>query len=142
MGRHLLELGVQPGPDMGRLLDECYEAQLEGLFSTLDEGLIYTNNKLASFALTRIIHEYFCCNRGDGSQNLMWYSLFAPRSCKGRSIDLACAVATHLDAVGPASRQAGSPLGRSTSCSRMPPSLVGSALKPASPTPTRVPAPL
>ena len=48
MGRHLLELGVQPGPDMGRLLDECYEAQLDGLFSTLDEGLIYTNNKLAS----------------------------------------------------------------------------------------------
>src|SRR5712691_7018904 len=58
-------------------------------------------------ALTRIIHERFCCNRGDGSQNLMWYSLFAPRSCKGRSIDLASAVATHLDAVGPASRQAG-----------------------------------
>ena len=48
MGRHLLELGVQPGPDMGQLLDKCYEAQLDGLFSTLDEGLIYTNNKLAS----------------------------------------------------------------------------------------------
>jgi len=48
MGRHLLELGVQPGPDMGRLLDECYEAQLDGLFSTLDEGLTYANNKLAS----------------------------------------------------------------------------------------------
>src|SRR6266849_9756146 len=67
-------------------------------------------------ALTRIIHERFCCNRGDGSQNLMWYPLFAPRSCKGRSIDLVSAVATHLDAVGPASRQAGSPLGRSTYC--------------------------
>ena len=48
MGRHLLELGVQPGLDMGRLLDECYEAQLDGLFSTLDEGLTYANNKLAS----------------------------------------------------------------------------------------------
>jgi tRNA nucleotidyltransferase (CCA-adding enzyme) len=48
MGRHLLELGVRPGPDMGRLLDECYEAQLDGLFSTLDEGLTYANNKLAS----------------------------------------------------------------------------------------------
>ena len=48
MGRHLLELGVQPGPDMGRLLDECYEAQLDGLFSTLDEGLTYANNKLVS----------------------------------------------------------------------------------------------
>jgi hypothetical protein len=31
-----------------------------------------------------------------------------------RALDLASAVATHLDAVGPASRQAGSPLGRST----------------------------
>ena len=50
MGRHLLELGVQPGPDMGRLLDECYEAQLDGLFSTIDEGLTYANNKLASLS--------------------------------------------------------------------------------------------
>jgi len=48
MGRHLLESGVQPGPDMGRLLDECYEAQLDGLFSTLDEGLTYAKSKLAS----------------------------------------------------------------------------------------------
>ena len=48
MGRHLLELGVQPGPDMGRLLDDCYEAQLDGFFTTLDEGLTYANNKLLS----------------------------------------------------------------------------------------------
>jgi hypothetical protein len=41
--------------------------------------------------LTRIIHERFYCNRG-------------------------FAAATSLDAVGPASRQAGSPLGRSTYC--------------------------
>src|SRR5439155_16314877 len=56
-------------------------------------------------ALPIFIHERFCCNRGDGSQNLMWYSLFAPRSCKGRSIGLASAVATHLEAVGTVSRQ-------------------------------------
>jgi hypothetical protein len=36
-------------------------------------------------ALARIIHERFCCNRGDESQNPMRYSFFAPRSCKGRS---------------------------------------------------------
>lgn len=47
MGRHLLELGVEPGPDMGRLLDECYEAQLDGEFSTIEEGLIYAKNKLS-----------------------------------------------------------------------------------------------
>ena len=33
-----------------------------------------------------------------------------------RALDLASAVATHLDAVGTASRQAGSPFGRSTYC--------------------------
>jgi tRNA nucleotidyltransferase (CCA-adding enzyme) len=48
MGRHLLELGVPPGPDMGRLLDDCYEAQLDGEFSTVEEGLIYARNKLSA----------------------------------------------------------------------------------------------
>ena len=47
MGRHLLEMGVQPGPDMGKLLDACYEAQLDGLFSTLNEGLSYARTKLS-----------------------------------------------------------------------------------------------
>lgn len=46
MGRHLLELGVPPGPQMGALLDECYEAQLDGLFSDLDGGLVFAKNKL------------------------------------------------------------------------------------------------
>lgn len=46
MGRHLLELGVPPGPEMGRLLDDCYEAQLDGLFSTLEEGLAYARSQL------------------------------------------------------------------------------------------------
>ena len=46
MGRHLIEMGVQPGPDMGRLLDDCYEAQLDELFSTLDEGLAYARQIL------------------------------------------------------------------------------------------------
>ena len=48
MGRHLLAMGVQPGPDMGKLLDECYEAQLDGLVSTLDEGLAYARHTLSS----------------------------------------------------------------------------------------------
>jgi tRNA nucleotidyltransferase (CCA-adding enzyme) len=47
MGRHILELGVQPGPDLGQLLDDCYEAQLDGLFSTLDEGIAFAKNKLS-----------------------------------------------------------------------------------------------
>lgn len=48
MGRHLLELGVQSGPAMGRLLDECYEAQLDGEFATLEEGLSFVKYKLAA----------------------------------------------------------------------------------------------
>jgi tRNA nucleotidyltransferase (CCA-adding enzyme) len=45
MGRHLLELGVPPGPEIGRLLDDCYEAQLDGLFSTLEAGLTYVRSR-------------------------------------------------------------------------------------------------
>jgi hypothetical protein len=40
MGRHLLELGVKPGPRMGELLAEIYDAQLEGTVTTLDEGAV------------------------------------------------------------------------------------------------------
>lgn len=48
MGRHLLELGIGPGPEMGRLLDECYEAQLDGEFSTIEEALLYAKSKLST----------------------------------------------------------------------------------------------
>jgi tRNA nucleotidyltransferase (CCA-adding enzyme) len=47
-GRHLLELGMLPGPRLGEILDDCYEAQLDGLFSTLDEGLVFARTKLPS----------------------------------------------------------------------------------------------
>jgi tRNA nucleotidyltransferase (CCA-adding enzyme) len=46
MGRHLVELGAQPGPDMGRLLDDCYEAQLDGIFSSLGDGLAFVRQRL------------------------------------------------------------------------------------------------
>jgi tRNA nucleotidyltransferase (CCA-adding enzyme) len=48
MGRHLVALGVPPGPTMGRLLDDCYEAQLDGEFGTLEEGLTYAKSKLTA----------------------------------------------------------------------------------------------
>jgi tRNA nucleotidyltransferase (CCA-adding enzyme) len=41
LGRHLVELGVKPGPHFGKLLDRCYDAQLEGEFTDLDGGLKY-----------------------------------------------------------------------------------------------------
>ena len=39
MGRHLFQFGLTPGPQFKLLLDEAYEAQLEGRFSNLAEGL-------------------------------------------------------------------------------------------------------
>ncbi len=39
MGRHVLELGVAPGPAVGRLTAACYQAQLDGKFSTLPDAL-------------------------------------------------------------------------------------------------------
>ncbi len=39
MGRHLLSLGMQPGPKMGTLLKTAFELQLDGKLSTLDEVL-------------------------------------------------------------------------------------------------------
>jgi tRNA nucleotidyltransferase (CCA-adding enzyme) len=39
MGRHLLELGLRPGPLIGRILRQLYEQQLDGQLQTLDEGL-------------------------------------------------------------------------------------------------------
>ena len=37
-GRHLMELGVEPGPEMGRLLKAAFEAQLDGDFGDVEEG--------------------------------------------------------------------------------------------------------
>ena len=39
LGRHLIDLGVPPGPEMGRLLKRLYERQLDGDVQSLDEGL-------------------------------------------------------------------------------------------------------
>jgi tRNA nucleotidyltransferase (CCA-adding enzyme) len=41
MGRHLIDLGLQPSAEFGRILDACYEAQLDGVFRSLAEGIAY-----------------------------------------------------------------------------------------------------
>lgn len=38
-GRHLLGLGVEPGPRMGAILKQVYERQLDGRVTSVDEGL-------------------------------------------------------------------------------------------------------
>lgn len=39
LGRHLIELGVTPGPRMGEILKAVYEQQLDGSVATLDEAI-------------------------------------------------------------------------------------------------------
>lgn len=39
LGRHLIEMGLQPSPDFGRVLDAVYEKQLDGQISNLDEAI-------------------------------------------------------------------------------------------------------
>ncbi len=39
LGRHLIKLGQEPGPSFGPLLEQCYEAQLDGEFADLVSGM-------------------------------------------------------------------------------------------------------
>lgn len=39
MGRHLIELGLTPGPEFKKILDAVYEKQLDGLVSELDGAI-------------------------------------------------------------------------------------------------------
>jgi tRNA nucleotidyltransferase (CCA-adding enzyme) len=50
MGRHLMELGLKPGPECGSILEAAYEAQLEGRFSDLAQALEWLGGQ-AQFAL-------------------------------------------------------------------------------------------
>jgi len=39
MGRHLIDLGMKPGPDFGPILDQLFERQLDGEFCTVEQGI-------------------------------------------------------------------------------------------------------
>jgi tRNA nucleotidyltransferase (CCA-adding enzyme) len=39
MGRHLIELGLEPGPAFGSILEECFNRQIDGEFNTIEAGL-------------------------------------------------------------------------------------------------------
>jgi tRNA nucleotidyltransferase (CCA-adding enzyme) len=39
LGRHLLELGLPPGPRVGEVLKQVYEKQLDGAITSVDEGI-------------------------------------------------------------------------------------------------------
>ncbi len=46
-GRHLLALGVAPGPRVGSILKQVYERQLDGSIVTLDEGVAFARALLS-----------------------------------------------------------------------------------------------
>jgi tRNA nucleotidyltransferase (CCA-adding enzyme) len=39
LGRHVLALGVEPGPRVGEILKQVYELQLDGAIASLDEAI-------------------------------------------------------------------------------------------------------
>jgi tRNA nucleotidyltransferase (CCA-adding enzyme) len=47
LGRHLLELGMKPGPDMGALLKQIYDKQLDGEIKTTEEGIALASQILS-----------------------------------------------------------------------------------------------
>jgi tRNA nucleotidyltransferase (CCA-adding enzyme) len=48
LGRHLLALGLTPGPEVGRILRQVYERQLDGAITTIDEGIALAREILRS----------------------------------------------------------------------------------------------
>ncbi|HEX3248617.1 MAG TPA: HD domain-containing protein [Pyrinomonadaceae bacterium] len=48
LGRHLLELGVEPGPQMGEITRAVYEMQLDGRVRSLDEAIAEAERILAT----------------------------------------------------------------------------------------------
>jgi tRNA nucleotidyltransferase (CCA-adding enzyme) len=48
LGRHLLALGLQPGPQIGAILRQIYERQLDGEITTAAEGLAAAKEILAN----------------------------------------------------------------------------------------------
>lgn len=44
MGRHLIELGLQPSPQFKRIIDLVYEMQLDGKITSVEEALIEVRN--------------------------------------------------------------------------------------------------
>lgn len=48
MGRHLIELGVQPGPQFKKILDTIYEMQLDGRIESLEQALAEAKTTISS----------------------------------------------------------------------------------------------
>lgn len=44
-GKDLIQLGIQPGPEMGSILKKAFEAQIEGIISNKEEALSWLQNQ-------------------------------------------------------------------------------------------------
>jgi tRNA nucleotidyltransferase (CCA-adding enzyme) len=48
LGRHLLDMGLSPGPRVGQITKAVYEMQLDGRIRTLDDGILAAKELLAA----------------------------------------------------------------------------------------------
>jgi len=46
LGRHLLDLGIEPGPKMGEILKAVYEQQLDGQVTTLEDAIAAARSEM------------------------------------------------------------------------------------------------
>src|SRR5688500_1336755 len=51
LGRHLIELGISPGPRMGEILRAVYELQLDGVVATLDDAVREASQHIARLVM-------------------------------------------------------------------------------------------
>ena len=58
LGRHLLALGVQPGPRMGEILQQVYEQQLDGRVVTIDDAIAAARDILAAGAVIQETNDW------------------------------------------------------------------------------------
>jgi tRNA nucleotidyltransferase (CCA-adding enzyme) len=58
LGRHLLELGVAPGPRMGEILQQVYEQQLDGRIVTIDDAVAAARDILAGGKVTQETNDW------------------------------------------------------------------------------------
>lgn len=43
-GKHLIDIGMKPSPLFGNILRKAFDAQIDGLFNTLEDGIKYVKN--------------------------------------------------------------------------------------------------
>jgi tRNA nucleotidyltransferase (CCA-adding enzyme) len=51
LGRHLLAIGMSPGPEVGDVLKRIYERQLDGEITTVEQGVAEARRILSSAAI-------------------------------------------------------------------------------------------